>query len=322
MLLRRASLGNRGLPAKSDGNEVEMTRSGVSLEGVFTPIVTSFDGRGDVAHDKMVDNLGSWNQTGLAGYIVLGSNGEWVFLSEDERLDVLRTARQAIPPGKLMIAGTAAESTRHTIRLTEAAAKIGADAAIVVNPSYYKSQMTPAILADHYRTVADASPIPIVIYNLPPATGMDLPADLLVELSFHLNIIGVKDTGGNTAKMADTVRRCDPSFRVLSGSANFLYPTLSFGVSGGVLALGNIAPTESVAMYELFRSGELQEGRELYLRMLPVNMAVTSRWGVSGLKAAMDMRGWYGGPPRLPLQELGGEQRRELSGILMEAGLL
>ena len=299
-----------------------MAETGVSLRGVFTPIVTSFDELGSIAHEKMAHNLERWNQTGLCGYIVLGSNGEWVFLDEVERLEVLRTARQAIPDDKLMIAGTAAESTIHTIRMTEKAAAIGADAAIIVNPSYYKSQMIPSVLANYYRAVADRSPIPIVIYNLPPATGTDLPADLLVELSAHPNIIGVKDTGGNMAKMADTIRRADPSFQVLSGSANFFYPSLAIGVAGGILALANIAPEASVALFELFGEGRIDEGRELHLRMLPVNMAVTSNWGVSGLKAAMDMLGWYGGPPRLPLLPLDGDRRRALRAILQQAGLL
>lgn len=299
-----------------------MKEAGTSFHGVFTPIVTSFDDHGNVAHDKMASNLERWNQTGLRGYVVLGSNGEWVFLNEQERLEVLRTARQAIPRHKLMIAGTASESTLNTIVMTEQAADIGADAAIIVNPSYYKSQMTTPVLANHYRTVADKSPIPIMIYNLPPATGMDLAADLLVELSQHPNIVAVKDTGGNMPKMADTVRRADPAFQVLAGSASFFYPSLAFGVAGGILALGNIAPDESVALYRLFNERELDRGRELHLRMLPVNMAVTSRFGVSGLKAAMDMLGYYGGPPRLPLVPLDEPRRRELENILHQAELL
>lgn len=299
-----------------------MTKSAISLEGVFTPIVTSFDQDGNVAHDRIAFNLQRWNQTGLRGYIVLGSNGEWVFLDEQERHDVLRTAREAIPNDKIMIAGTASESTLLTIRMTEQAANIGADVAIVVNPNYYKSQMTVPVLLNYYRTVADKSPIPIMIYNLPPATGMDLPADLLVELSHHPNIAAVKDTGGNMAKMAETVRRADPSFKVLSGSANFFYPSLAFGVAGGILALANIVPDAAVALYDLFHDNKLDEGRALHLRMLPVNLAVTSRFGVSGLKAAMDLLGYYGGPPRQPLLPLDQDRHRELKGVLHDAGLL
>jgi 4-hydroxy-2-oxoglutarate aldolase len=299
-----------------------MTEPKLSLRGVFTPIVTSFDQEGNLAHDKMALNLEKWNQTRLSGYIVLGSNGEWVYLDEQERLAVFENTRQAIPKDKLMIAGTASESTRHTIAMTEKAAEIGADAAIIVNPHYYKSQMTPLVLANYYRAVADASPIPIVIYNLPPATGMDLSADLLVELSQHPNIIGVKDTGGNMPKMGETIRRAEPSFQVLSGSANFFYPSLAMGVTGGILALANLAPDESVALFDLFEAGEIQRGQELHLRMLPVNLAITSRFGVSGLKAALDMVGFYGGPPRLPLLPLDDERRAELQRILGHAGLL
>jgi len=299
-----------------------MVKAGISLRGVFTPIVTSFDERGQVAHDKIAFNLGRWNQTGLSGYIVLGSNGEWVYLNEQEKVDVLKTARQAIPKEKLMIAGTACESTANTVALTEKAAEIGADVAIILNPSYYKGQMTAPVLANYYRVVADASPIPIMIYNLPPATGIDLSADLLVELSQHPNIIGVKDTSGNMPKMGETVRRAGPSFQVLAGSANFFYPSLAIGVTGGVLALANVAPGESVELFDLFHAGEMEKGRDLHLRLLPVNLAVTSRFGLSGLKAAMDMMGFYGGPPRLPLLPLDDERRQEVESILKAAGLL
>ena len=299
-----------------------MTEPQVSLRGVFTPIVTSFDEGGAVAHDKMAENLRRWNQTDLKGYVVLGSNGEWVFLDERERLDVLKTARAAIGGDKLLIAGAAAESTGQTIALTEAAATIGADAVIIVNPSYYRVQMTPPVLLDYYTAVADRSPLPVVIYNLPPATGIDLPADLLVELSRHENIVGVKDTGGDIAKMGEVLRRADPSFQVLPGSAGFFYPSQAMGVTGGVLALGNIAPDESVALFDLFHGGRIDEGRELHLRMLPVNAAVTSRFGVAGLKAAMDMLGYYGGPPRRPLRPLDEQRTQELRAILERAGML
>jgi len=299
-----------------------VVKADVSLRGVFTPIVTSFDEHGQVAHHKIEFNLGKWNQTGLSGYIVLGSNGENVYLNEREKVDVLKTARQAIPREKLMIAGTSCESTVNTIALTEKAAGTGADAAIIINPSYYKSQMTTPVLVNHYRVIADASPIPIVIYNLPPATGIDLSADLLVELSQHPNIIGVKDTSGNMPKMGETIRRADPSFQVLAGSANFFYPSLAIGVTGGILALANVAPDESVELFSLFNAGEIEKGRDLHLRMLPVNLAITSRFGVGGLKAALDMVGFYGGSPRLPLLPLDNERRQEMQNILRAARLL
>jgi 4-hydroxy-2-oxoglutarate aldolase len=293
----------------------------LALDGVMTPIITPFDADGRVAHDHLVANLDRWNRSGLRGYIVLGSNGENVHLTDREKVDVLRTARGVIPADKLLIAGTGGESTLGTMALNEQAAAAGADAVLVVHPSYYKGQMTPAVLINHYRVLADASPIPILIYNLPPATGIDLSADVLVELSHHPNIVGVKDTGGNIAKMGETVRRADSSFQVLAGSANFFYPSLAIGIRGGILALANVAPEEAVDLYRLFQAGQLERGQALHLRMLPVNLAVTTRFGISGLKAALDMLGYYGGPPRLPLLPLDSERRQELATILETAGL-
>ncbi len=299
-----------------------MSDPNISLSGVLTPITTPFDKNGQVAHEKLEFNLDRWNQTRLRGYVVLGSNGENAYLNEQEKVEVFKTARQAIPQEKLMIAGTAFESTINTIAMTEKAARIGADAAIIVNPSYYKNQMTELVLANYYQTVADASPIPILIYNLPPATGIDMSANLLVELSQHPNIIGLKDTGGNMPKMGETIRRAAPLFRVLAGSANFFYPSLAIGVAGGILALANIAPDESVELFDLFKAGEIEKGRALHLRMLPVNLAITTRFGVSGLKAALDMLGYYGAWPRLPLLPLNNKRRQELENILKKANLL
>lgn len=189
-----------------------IAKAGVVLRGTFTPIVTPFDEYGKVADDKLEFNLGEWNRTGLSGYIVLGSNGENVYLNEREKAEVLKRARQLIPEEKLLIGGTGCESMINTVALTEEAAALGADAAILVNPSYYKGQMTEPVLVNHYRVIADSSPVSIVIYNLPPATGIDLSADVLVELSQHPSIIGVRDTSGNMPKMGKTIRRADPSF--------------------------------------------------------------------------------------------------------------
>ncbi len=298
-----------------------MVKKNVSLHGVFTPLAVPFDEQGEFAPDKMVFNLRKLNQTALNGYVVLGSNGEYVYLNEKEKVEVLKVARQEIPENKLMIAGTGCESTRNSIDLTLEAAEIGADAAIIVNPSYYKSEMSIPVLAAHYTRIADASPIPVIIYNFPPGTGIDLSAELLVQLSQHPNIIGVKDTGGLMPKMGETIRRAAPGFQVLAGSASFLFPALAIGAVGGVLALANIAPNESVEIYQLFNACALEKCRELHLRMLPVNTAVTTRFSVPGLKAAMDMLGYQGGLPRSPLLPLPEPQRQELKKILEAGGL-
>lgn len=297
-------------------------KSNITLDGIFTPLAVPFNEQDEFDPQKMAFNIDKLNRTDLRGYVVLGSNGEYVYLSEKEKIDVLKTARQMIPQNKLMIAGTGCESTRNTINLTLKAAEIGADAAIIVNPSYYKNDMTLPILAAHYRKIAEASPIPIIIYNFPPGTGIDLSAELLIELSQHPNIIGVKDTGGIMPKMGETIRMAAPGFQVLAGSASFLLPSLMIGAIGGILALANIAPDECVEIYRLFGNGDLAKGRALHLRMLPVNAAVTTRFGISGLKAAMNMLGYQGGLPRPPLLPLPEEKIRELHNILQTGGLL
>jgi len=297
-------------------------KSNISLEGIFTPLSVPFDAQDEFAPEKMVLNIGKLNQTGLSGYVVLGSNSEYVYLSEKEKIEVLKTARQAIPKNKLMIAGTGCESTRNTINLTLKAAEIGADVAIIVNPSYYKNDMTVPVLTAYYQKIADVSPIPVIIYNFPPGTGIDLSAELLVQLSHHPNIIGVKDTGGVIPKMGETIHQAAPGFQVLAGSASFLLPSLVIGAVGGVLALANIAPNECVEIYQLFGADEIKKGRALHLRMLPVNAAVTTRFGISGLKAAMDMLGYQGGLPRLPLLPLPEAKLHELQNILKTGGLL
>ena len=297
-------------------------KSGLSLEGIFTPLVVPFNEKDEFDATKMAFNIEKLNQTALSGYVVLGSNGEYVYLSEEEKIEVLRTARQAIPRNKLMIAGTGCESTRNTIHLTLKAAEIGADAALIVNPSYFKHDMTLPVLAAHYQKIADASPIPVIIYNFPPGTGIDLSAELLVELSRHPNIIGVKDTGGVIPKMGETIRQAAPGFQVLAGSASFLFPALMIGAVGGVLALANIAPSECVELFRLSMAGEIEKSRALHLRLLPINAAVTSRFGVSGLKAAMNLLGYQGGSPRPPLLPLSESQTQEIQSILITGGLL
>jgi 4-hydroxy-2-oxoglutarate aldolase len=297
-------------------------KSDLNLSGIFPPIAIPFDERGEFAPEKMTFNITWLNEFGLSGYAVMGSNGEYVFLNEKEKIEVLQTARLAIPKDKLMIAGTGCESTRQTIELTLKAAEIGADAAIIVNSSYYKSEMTVPVLVNHYSKIADESPIPVIIYNFPAGTGIDLTADLVVQLSRHPNIIGLKDSGGIIPKMGDIMRQAAPGFQVLAGSASFLLPSLVIGAVGGVLALANIAPEQCLDIYRLFEAGDIPHARAMHMRMLPINQAITARFGVPGLKAAMEMLGYQGGLPRLPLLPLAQEKRQELQNILKTGGLL
>lgn len=293
-----------------------------SMAGIFPPIPTPFDASGELELMALAENLAKWNRYPLAGYVVLGTNGEFPFLSDQEKLTFLEAARKSIPAGKLFLAGTGCESAHATIALTRQVAALGADVAIVITPSYYKSKMDAAGLTDYYFKVADASPIPVSIYNMPGNTNVDMSAELIVKLSQHPNIVGVKDSGGNLAKLGEIVRYCRPGFQVLAGSAGFLYPALCLGAVGGVLALANIAPQQCCDIQTLFGEGKLAEALDLHLRMIVPNGAVTGKFGVPGLKAAMDMLGYYGGPPRSPLLPLPESQKPVLRGILVDAGIL
>jgi 4-hydroxy-2-oxoglutarate aldolase len=299
-----------------------MDKSSISLHGVFPPIPTPFDAQGEVVRRALVENLERWNEHDLAGYVVLGSNGEAVYLGEREKLLVWETARQTIPSDRVMIAGTGCESTRGTIALTRQAARAGADVALVVTPHYYGGKITPEGLVHHYQAVADGSPIPIVLYNVPKFTHVDVDAATIARVAHHPNVVGIKDSGGNVAKLADVVRLAGPDFQVLAGSAGFFFAGLALGAVGGVLALANVAPRQSVDIYRLFRAGRWDEAAELQRRMIPVNAAVTARFGIAGLKAALDMLGYYGGPVRSPLLELSESDRRALRDVLVEGGLL
>lgn len=299
-----------------------MSKTKLSLRGITPPIPTPFEDNEEVALTALVDNLRRWNGYDLAGYVVLGSNGEASYLTEAEKLQVLEKAREAIPSGKLMIAGTGCESTRETISLTRRAAQLGADAAILVTPNYYDSKMTGEAIVRYYTAVADASPIPVIMYNVPQYTHVDMAATTVARAAEHPNIIGIKDSGGNITKIADIVRLTGPDFQVLAGSAGFLFPALAVGAVGGVVALANLAPAECVELYRLFRAGQWEAAAALQRRLIPVNTAVTATYGVAGLKAALDMRGYYGGPVRSPLLNCTEAERAALREILQAAGLL
>jgi 4-hydroxy-2-oxoglutarate aldolase len=294
----------------------------ISLRGIFPPIPTPFDAEGDVAPDKLIHNIERWNQYDLSGYVVLGSNGEAGHLNVEEKLRVWKAARQAIPAHKLMIAGSGCESTRQTIALTRQAADAGADAALLVTPHYYDGAMRPANLIHHYQAVADAVPIPVMLYTVPKFTHVDVDAATIAHLAAHPNVVGIKDTSGRMPRLADTVRLSGPDFQVLAGSAGFFLAGLTLGAVGGILALSNVAPDKCLEIYRLFQAGRLDEAAELQRRVIPVNAAITARFGIPGLKAALDMLGYYGGPVRSPLLNVTAEQREALRDVLVEGGVL
>ncbi|MBI3914039.1 MAG: dihydrodipicolinate synthase family protein [Chloroflexi bacterium] len=295
----------------------------LNLSGVFPPIPTSFDADGKLLLDKMKSNIEKWNTTPIHGYVVLGSNGEYVMLNEAEKCEVWETARAAIPREKLFFAGAGAESTQATRALVQHAARIGADAVMIVTPHYYKPQMNSAALVNHFRVIADASTLPVLIYNIPAYAGIDMDAATIIQLAEHPNIVGVKDSSGNVNKFAEVIRAVRPDFAVLAGSGGYFYPALCVGAVGVVAALANVAPRACVEIFEAFHAGNHARAKELQLEFIALNAAVTSRWSVPGLKAALDLLDdYYGGPPRLPLRALGDEERKALRKIMQDAGVL
>ncbi len=294
----------------------------LAINGIIPPVPTPFDQQGDL-HLKMIrKNIDFLNAYGLSGYLMLGSNGELVMLSEKERIAVLEAAREAIPKEKLFMAGTGCQSTKQTIELTKKAAEAGADVALVLNPAYYKNAMNQAALVHHYKRVADAASIPVMVYNMPANTGIDMDAETIHEISLHPNIIGVKDSGGNVTKLGDIHRMCGKDFRIMAGGAGFFLPALTVGAHGGILALANISPQQCIDLYRMFLQGEMEQAKQLQISIIPINSAVTRRWGIPALKEAMDRLGMYGGPAREPLLPLDQDQKSELERLLVEAGVL
>ncbi len=291
------------------------------LEGVLIPVPTPFRG-GEVTLDRLTANLERWNETDLAGYVLLGSTGEFPLLTEEERDRLLVAAREAIPGEKAFIAGTGAESTELTIRRTTRAAEIGADAAIVITPHYYKKSLTqPSAQIRHYLAVAEASSIPVLLYNFPQNTGINLEPETVARIAEHPNICGIKDSSGNIPQAGQIIHQTPKSFRMLVGAAAALLPSLAIGSSGGILALANIAPREYCEVYALARRGRWEEAREIAQRLMAVDRGV-GRYGIGGIKTALDLQGFYGGPCRAPLPTPEGTTIEEIKEILAAARLL
>ena len=281
------------------------------------PITTPFNGEA-VAYDRLKENFDRWNQTDLSGYLVLGSNGEAVYLSENEKLKVIEVSREAIPSHKIMLVGTGMESTSETIRFTNEAAGLGADLALVVTPYYFKGSMTNQVLYDHFVAVAEGAQIPILVYNVPQFTGINLVPALVARLSLHPNIVGVKDSSGNIEQLTRIVHESVKGFGVFVGSAPVLFPALCVGADGGILAVANVLPELCTRLMGLFAKGNYQEALKLQNRLTPIATAVTGTYGIGGLKKVMDLRGYFGGEPRRPLKNITPEAEKDLTDLLQQ----
>ena len=295
--------------------------SKINLHGIFPPIPTPFI-KDDVAYDALAANIDKWSKTGLKGLVAMGSNGEYVYLSAEEKRTFVAKVVELTPDHMQVIAGTGCESTKETIDLTRDCADIGAHAALVVSPHYYSGRMNESALHAYFTTVADHSPIPILLYNVPKFTHINMTAGLVAQLSRHPNIAGIKDSTGNVIQLGEIANLVSADFNLLVGTAGALFGALTLGCVGGVLALANVAPQICVRIYQLVQEGNFEEAKKLQLKMIPVNQAVTATYGVPGLKAAMDMLGYFGGEPRPPLLPSSEKEKSEIRKILIKADLL
>lgn len=286
--------------------------------GIIPPVPTPFTQSGELDVPALQRTLETLNAS-VDGFLILGSNGEAVFLSEDERRTALEAAREVIPEDKPMIAGTGGEATRLVEVRNEVAAEVGADYALVLAPHYYKGGMSDAVLRAHFERVADKSPLPVMLYNIPAATTLSLSPTLIAKLAEHGNIVGLKDSSGDVGSLTEIMRLVPDDFTVLTGNAPTLLAALSLGATGGILAVANVAAEVCREILAHFDKGELEEARALQLELNPLALAVTSRYGVPGLKALMCSQGVSAGYPRAPLLDVSEEVVRELEGLAKRA---
>ena len=285
------------------------------LRGVVPPLVTPFRADGTIDLAAFEANIESLAGSGLAGFLVLGSNGEAAGLEDGEKLELIAAARR-LTPGRFLLVGTGTESTRGTVALTRKAADRGADAALVLTPHFYRGRMTSEALLRYFEAVADASPIPVYLYSVPAFTGLPWPSGLAPALSGHPRIAGMKESSGDIGLLGRIIASVPPSFEVLCGNAPVFYPALCVGAQAGILAVANCAPGVVLALYEAFVAGEHVRARRLQEALTPLAVAVTSTWGVAGLKAAMDLAGLRGGDVRGPLMPAPEAARKEIGPLL------
>ena len=271
------------------------------LQGILPPIATPFDHRGELYKAKVQHNVEKWNRTALAGYVVCGSTGESVYLTTEEKMQLWRWVAEYAASDKILMCGTGVESVRETVALTNAAADLGYKAAMIRTPHYYKNLVnrTDAQVL-YFRSVADQIKIPLMIYNWPQATSVDISVEAVVALSQHPNIFAIKESSGSLEKCIQMLNEVKPGFQVFTGSAPILAPSLAIGCSGAVLAFANAAPYATISIWEAHRSREFPAAMDWQKRILRAAQLVTVKYGIPGLKYAMDLNGYYGGPPRLP----------------------
>jgi len=290
----------------------------MAISGIFPALVTPFEPDGAVSLRGVRENIRRYNQTAVAGCVVLGSTGESVMLSREAADSVLAASIEVAAPAKLLIAGTGAESTSETIARTRRAADLGYAAALVKTPYYYKPVYKAETFIRHYRAVADASPIPVLLYSVPQFTGITLETPEILTLAAHPNIVGIKDSSGNIQRAAEIVAGARPDFQVLTGGAAVIYPALAVGARGAILALAAALPEKCAELFLLFESGRHEQAKALQLELAVASKCIVSEQGIAGVKYAMDLRGYSGGLPSLPLLPLAEEKKQAIAAVISQ----
>ena len=294
------------------------------FSGLFIPCTTPFD---SVTHDVAVvhwrNNLRKWLQEPIDGYVLFGSTGEGVLVEDDEKAKLIEYARELIPPGLKLVVGITADSTRSIIKKAKKFGELGADAFLIAAPPYFGQYLSAGALADHYRMVADGSPAPILVYNIPKYTKVNMEPGLMGEIVRHPNIAGFKDSSGDIKRFADYTNACkDSECAMFVGNGTLLFTALELGGSGGIVGVGMIAPQLVAGLVAAFRSGDKRRAGELQERVSPLHKEIVAPYGAIGVKTAQDLIGYYGGPPRRPLVPLSAKERDQLARVMHEAGVL
>lgn len=290
-----------------------------SLHGIIAPISTPFIDE-EVAYDQLKENVLRYAETDLAGLFALGSNGENPALNDTERLKVFETILEARSPAQTIIAGVSFESALLTIRFARILVEMGADYISVLTPSYYKKALTDEAQQGYFEKVADALTVPILIYNAPGHTGITLSPKVVEKLSQHSNIAGMKDVA--PGMFPHYLQYAHDKFSIIAGTIDSLLPAMMIGAVGGVVSLANPFPQACCELYRLFMNGEVDQAKQLYLRLLHLNKSVAGLYAVPGVKAAMDLNGFFGGDPRSPLLPLNADQKAKLAQVVNESGIL
>jgi 4-hydroxy-2-oxoglutarate aldolase len=286
------------------------------LKGIIPALATPFDDRGALAVDRLRENMALYNRIGLSGYLANGSTGESVMMDRAEFEKVLAGVRETAADGRILIAGTGVDSTAEAISRTESAAKLGYDYALVLPPYFYKPMMKSDVLVEHYRRVADASRIPILLYSVPQFTGVAIEVDVAARLAEHPNIAGMKDSSGNVDRMGSILASVPGSFQLVTGAATTVYPSMILGGKGAILALATFLPEICIALYAAVSAGDSVKALELQRRLIPPSQKIVGARGISGVKYAMDCRGYYGGPARRPLLPLQEAEKKDVESLL------